>query len=93
MKKALVAALALIIFFSAGQTVHADSNLIPAIKVAGGWVSVVSYVNTMPVGAGRTVFVHATYQVKNPASLSIWTDAALQPGTTLPLPCLALRAA
>jgi len=63
-------ALALMVSFGAYQTAYGYSNLIPAIKVDGGWVSVVSYVNTMPVATGATqIHVHATYQVKNPADL------------------------
>ena len=63
-------ALALMVSFGAYQTAYGHSNLIPAIKVDGGWVSVVSYVNTMPATAGAPIHVHATYQVKNPASLT-----------------------
>ncbi|MFN3814040.1 MAG: hypothetical protein ACK4SM_05395, partial [Aquificaceae bacterium] len=56
--------------FGANSTAKAHANLIPTIKVDGGWVSVVSYVNTMPVPAGGATFVHATYQVKNPNDLT-----------------------
>jgi hypothetical protein len=50
------------------QSAFAHANLLPAIKVGGGWVSVVSYVNTQPP-AGGGVFVHATHQSKNMANL------------------------
>ena len=71
MKKFLIVlmALALMVSFGAYQTAYGHSNLIPAIKVDGGWVSVVSYVNTMPSIQGAPIYVHATYQVKNPTSL------------------------
>gem|GEM_PF-7088861 len=71
MKKFLIVlmALALMVSFGAYQTAYGHSNLIPAIKVDGGWVSVVSYVNTMPATPGAPIYVHATYQVKNPTSL------------------------
>lgn len=50
------------------QSAFAHANLLPAIKVGGGWVSVVSYVNTQPaVGGG--VFVHATHQSKDMSNL------------------------
>lgn len=50
------------------QSAFAHANLLPAIKVGGGWVSVVSYVNTQPV-AGGGVFVHATHQSKDMSNL------------------------
>lgn len=50
------------------QSAFAHANLLPAIKVGGGWVSVVSYVNTQPA-AGGGVFVHATHQSKNMSNL------------------------
>jgi len=50
------------------QSAFAHANLLPAIKVGGGWVSVVSYVNTQPA-AGGGVFVHATHQSKDMSKL------------------------
>jgi hypothetical protein len=50
------------------QSAFAHANLLPAIKVGGGWVSVVSYVNTQPP-AGGGVFVHATHQSKDMSKL------------------------
>jgi hypothetical protein len=50
------------------QSAFAHANLLPAIKVGGGWVSVVSYVNTQPP-AGGGVFVHATHQSKDMTKL------------------------
>lgn len=52
------------------QPAHAAANMLNAVKVGGGWVSVVSYINTMPPAAGGAVYVHATHQVKNPANLT-----------------------
>lgn len=53
------------------QPAYAAANLLKAVKVGGGWVSVVSYINTQPV-AGGGVYIHATHQTKNPAN---FTDA------------------
>ncbi|MEF9437486.1 MAG: hypothetical protein L0922_01565, partial [Candidatus Mariimomonas ferrooxydans] len=61
--------LALMVILCASHAAYAQGNLIPSVKVDGGWVSVVSYVNTQsPAGGG--VFVHATYQMKNPENFS-----------------------
>lgn len=69
MKKLSVLVLALVILFGVSQTAHAHSNLLPAVKVGGGWVSVVSYVDTMNPIVGVD-WIHSTYQVKNPANLT-----------------------
>lgn len=49
---------------------HAHSNLLPAIKVGSGWVSVVSYINTQAAPSGGSVFIHATHQSKSPTNLT-----------------------
>lgn len=70
-KKLTAAVLASAAIFGANSTAKAHANLIPAIKAGGGWVSVVSYINTQPIPApGEQVFVHVTYQVKNPSDLT-----------------------
>ncbi len=69
-KKLTAAVLASAALFGANSTAKAHANLIPAIKVGSGWVSVVSYVNTQAPPAGGQVFVHATYQVKDPSDLT-----------------------
>lgn len=61
--------LALVMLFGVNQRADAHSNMIEAVKVGGGWVSVVSYINTMPAPAGGSVFIHATHQSKNPVNL------------------------
>ncbi len=39
------------------QSAFAHANLLPAIKVGGGWVSVVAYVNTQPAAGGGVLSV------------------------------------
>lgn len=75
-KKSLVAASVSGVFLAltgVSQSAFAHGNLLPAIKVGGGWVSLVSYINTQ-ASAGGGVFVHATHQSKNLANL---TDACV----------------
>lgn len=69
-KKLAAATLASMALFGASKSANAYANLIPAIKVGNGWVTVVSYVNTQGPPALGNVFVHATYQVKNPNNLT-----------------------
>lgn len=65
----LLMVLALVMLFGVNQSADAHSNLLQAVKVGGGWVSVVSYINTQPAPAGGAVFIHATHQSKNPTNL------------------------
>ena len=46
------------------QSAMAAGALLPAIKVGGGWVSVVSVITTTTAGTGAN-FVHATHQSKD----------------------------
>lgn len=62
-QKTLVAAAAGALVGLMSQSAMAAGNLLPAIKVGSGWVSVVSYVNTQASNGG--VFVHATHQSKD----------------------------
>lgn len=66
-QKTLVAVAAGSVLAIASQSAMAAANLLPAIKVGGGWVSVVSHINTATFGNG--VNVHATHQSKNMANL------------------------
>lgn len=54
----------------AAQPAHAAANFHKAIKVGSGWVTVLSYINTMAPPAAGSVSVYATYQVKNLANLT-----------------------
>lgn len=65
----LLMVLALVMLMGVSQKADAHSNLLQAVKVGGGWVSVVSYINTQPAPAGGAVFIHATHQSKNPTNL------------------------
>jgi len=57
------AALASTLVLGAGvRSAHAHANFLPSIKVGGGWVSVVSYVDTQVPNNG--VFVRVTHQSK-----------------------------
>lgn len=67
-QKTLIAAGAVLALGVVSQSAFAHANLLPAIKVGGGWVSVVSYINTQPA-AGGGVFVHATHQSKDMSML------------------------
>lgn len=66
-QKTLVAVAAGSVLAIASQSAMAAANLLPAIKVGGGWVSVVSHINTATFANG--VNVHATHQSKNMANL------------------------
>lgn len=63
LQKTLVAVAVGAALGAVSHSAMAAGNLLPAIKVGGGWVSVVSYVNTQPTSGG--VFVHATHQSKD----------------------------
>lgn len=69
-QKTLIATGAVLALGMVSQSAFAAANLLPAIKVGGGWVSVVSYINTQPAPAGGAVFVHATHQSKNMLNLT-----------------------
>lgn len=62
---------AALLLFGISQSAHAAANLLHSIKVGGGWLTAVSYINTQPpAGAPPTVRVHGTYQVKDPTNLT-----------------------
>jgi hypothetical protein len=71
-KKIAVLIVLALVLFVANHAAYAHSNLLPAVKVGGGWVSVVSYVNTQAPNLliNPAVYVHATYQMKDPADLT-----------------------
>lgn len=66
-QKTLVAVAAGSVLAIASQSAMAAANLLPAIKVGGGWVSVVSHISTANFNGGSNV--HATHQSKNMANL------------------------
>jgi hypothetical protein len=70
-KKIAVLIVLALVLFVASQAAYAAANFLPAVKVGNGWVSVVSYVNTQaPNLINPQVFIHATWQVKDPTDLT-----------------------